>query len=90
MTGLKRGTVAIIPHQAEWEFIAQETIVQLKTLFGPAAVDIQHIGSTAIRSIQAKPIIDIAVGVRSFDDLTNVLPALESDGYLQQNLHMHR
>lgn len=85
MTGLKRGTVAIIPHQAEWEFIAQETIVQLKTLFGPAAVDIQHIGSTAIRSIQAKPIIDIAVGVRSFDDLTNVLPALESDGYLKQH-----
>ena len=85
MTGLKRGTVAIIPHQAEWEFIAQETIVQLKTLFGPAAVDIQHIGSTAIRSIQAKPIIDIAVGVRSFDDLTNVLPALEAAGYMQQH-----
>lgn len=81
MTGLKRGTVAIIPHQAEWETIARETIVQLQIIFGPTAVDIQHIGSTAIRGIQAKPIIDIAVGVRAFDDLTAVLPVLEAAGF---------
>lgn len=85
MTGLKRGTVAIIPHQAEWADIARRTIAQLHGIFGSAAIDIQHIGSTAIRGIQAKPIIDIAVKVRSFADLTDVLPALESAGYSQQH-----
>lgn len=81
MTGLKRGTVAIIDHQAEWADVAQRAIVQLKAIFGNAAVDIQHIGSTAIRGIQAKPIIDIAVGVRSFAGLDDALAALEAAGY---------
>lgn len=39
----------------------------LKEVLGKDALDIQHIGSTSIASISAKPIIDIAVGV---NDLT--------------------
>lgn len=83
MTGLKRGTVAIIPHQTEWAGIAQRTIAQLRAIFGNAAADIQHIGSTAIRGIQAKPIIDIAVGVRSFDTLSPALDQLTAAGFQQ-------
>lgn len=32
-----------------------------------AVVDVQHIGSTSVKSIPAKPIIDIAVAVRDYD-----------------------
>ncbi len=80
MIGLKRGTVALCRHQSEWPAVAQETISELRHIFGHTAVDIQHIGSTAIPAIQAKPIIDLAVGVRRFDDLTDVLPVLERSG----------
>ena len=82
MIGLKRGTVELIDHQPEWEEIAAATIKSLKEIFGDTALDIQHIGSTAIRHIKAKPIIDIAVGVESFETLADVLPCLEeSDIY---------
>ena len=40
---------------------------KLKSILGDDAVDIQHIGSTAIPAIKAKPIIDIAVGVTDFE-----------------------
>lgn len=60
--GVKRGTVKLIAHQDEWHKEADRTIKELKHLFGNTAIDIQHIGSTAIPSIHAKPIIDIAVG----------------------------
>ena len=63
MLGLKRGTVALAPHEDGWDRMAAETIRLLKELLGSTAVDIQHIGSTAIAGICAKPIIDIAVGV---------------------------
>lgn len=68
MIGLKRGTVKLYPHEKEWETEAQRTIVILKNIFGDTAEDIQHVGSTSVKTIYAKPIIDIAVGVRTLND----------------------
>lgn len=50
-------------------------------MFGDTAMDIQHVGSTAICHIKAKPIIDIAVGVGSLDMLSDVLPRLDAGIY---------
>jgi len=76
MIGLKRGTVLLCDHCKEWETEAAVMISKLKVVFGDAAVDMQHIGSTSIRTIKAKPIIDLAVGVRSFADLDRFLEPL--------------
>lgn len=75
MIGLKRGTVTLSPHQKEWQENAENTIRLLKQLLGDTAIDIEHIGSTAIFSIHAKPIIDIAVAVH---DLNDILPYTEA------------
>ena len=64
----------LAPHQEEWTQNAERTIETLKRLLEPVAVDIQHIGSTAILSIHAKPIIDLVVGVRNLGD---ILPYVE-------------
>ena len=76
--GLKRGTVALIPHQTEWERIAADTIARLRKFFPDA--DIAHVGSTAVPSIAAKPIIDIAVGVDGFSAVKAMAPMLETHG----------
>ncbi|MGB4091978.1 MAG: GrpB family protein [Ruminococcus flavefaciens] len=68
--GLFRGTVILEPHSIEWEANAQQTIAGLKAILGETITDAQHIGSTSIREICAKPIIDIAVGA---DDTEAVL-----------------
>ena len=41
----------LMPHQKEWTRNAERTIHTLKRLLEPVAVDIQHIGSTAIPSM---------------------------------------
>ena len=74
MIGLKRGTVELVPHQKEWSENAENIIRLLKQLLGDTAIDIQHIGSTAIYLIHAKPIIDISVAVY---DLNDMLPYVE-------------
>lgn len=79
MIGLKRGTVTLVPHQKEWSKNTEKTVELLKQLLGDTALDIQHVGSTAICSIHAKPIIDIAVAVH---DLNDMLPYVET---LKQN-----
>ena len=66
--GLLRGKVRLLPRQAEWKKSAEEVIAKLKNLLADTAVDIQHVGSTAIASIHAKPIIDIAVAVNDLKE----------------------
>ena len=75
--GMKRGTVYLEPHQTEWERAAEQTIRKLKNILDDIAVDIQHIGSTSIRTISAKPIIDIAVAVNDYELVLNKCDELE-------------
>lgn len=53
--------------------------IQLAIL-GEDAIDIQHIGSTAIPAIKAKPIIDIVVGVTDFDRIKSYKEQLQKEG----------
>lgn len=80
MIGLKRGSVMLSEHCQSWEIEAKKMIVCLRDIFGSYAIDIQHIGSTSIIGIKAKPIIDIVIGVASFEQLDIFLPALENYG----------
>ena len=81
MLGLKRGTVKLVPHEEAWEREAEETIRRLRSLLGDAAADLQHVGSTAIPGILAKPILDIAVGAEDFSAVLARRQALEEAGF---------
>ena len=82
MIGLKRGTVELLPHNPLWEDVAAETIKKLKSLLNDVAVDIQHVGSTSIQNICAKPIIDIAVGVNTLDSIKPYIELLKKNGII--------
>jgi len=82
MLGLYRGTVIVEPHNIEWEITAQQTISKLKNILGSVISDAQHIGSTSIKNICAKPIIDHVVGVEDFDALFEMNDILEENGFL--------
>lgn len=81
MIGLKRGTVKLLNHEKAWEFEAQRTIFRLYKILGTVARDIQHVGSTAILAIKAKPIIDIVVAVDDFKDVLALESELGNDGF---------
>lgn len=81
MIGLKRGTVLLCRHQPEWEAEARNTMARLRGILGDVIQDIEHVGSTAIPAIQAKPIIDIAVAVDHFRDVLVYEGALQAAGF---------
>ena len=83
--GLQRGIVRLCPHDPAWETLAEECISELKELLGSCAPDIQHVGSTSVRAIRAKPILDIAVAVKELDDIFPFLPVLAEHGYIRRN-----
>lgn len=80
--GLKRGMVAVEPHRTEWEIAAKQCIGKLNEILQDVALDIQHVGSTAIKNICAKPIIDIAVAVSDFDAILSMNKKLEENGFI--------
>jgi len=81
MIGLERGVVKLYDHEKEWEIEAQDTIARLKAILGDIIKDIQHVGSTAVTSIKAKPIIDIALAVDDFKDILAFEKELKEDGF---------
>lgn len=75
--GLKRGFVELLPHQEMWDDVAKATISLLNEVLDNIVVGIEHVGSTAVRDICAKPIIDIAIGVKNIDDILPYIEDLE-------------
>ena len=79
--GLRRGTVALEPHDPAWEAAAAQTVDRLKRIL-PNTADIQHIGSTAVRNIRAKPLIDIAIGLSDLEEIRAWNDVLEENGFI--------
>ncbi|WP_205665661.1 GrpB family protein [Anoxybacter fermentans] len=87
LLGLKRGIVKLHPYTNEWKRLYEEEKNLLWSSIGNYVVDIQHIGSTSIPGIEAKPIIDIMVGVRNLEDGEKCVEFLEKLGYEYKGEH---
>ena len=73
--------VALHAHDASWPARFAEERAQLLALFPAVLIDVQHIGSTAVHGLVAKPIIDILAGVESMTVVASLAPALGDAGY---------
>lgn len=74
--------IVLTPHKTEWKEWANEEIEVLNKLLDRFIPIINHIGSTAISGIQAKPIVDILVEVSPDCEYTDIRDTLESSGYI--------
>ncbi|UCG03342.1 MAG: GrpB family protein [Candidatus Heimdallarchaeota archaeon] len=81
MIGLKRGIVKLSPYSPKWVQVYSKEKLQLEIAIGEQILNIQHIGSTAIPGMMAKPIIDIAVAVHDFKKAFKCVKPLKNLGY---------
>jgi len=80
MIGLKRGTVKLWPHNKKWKSLFGRERKILEKKLGDLVVDIQHIGSTAIQDVMAKPIIDMAIAVDNIENIDKCKKLLKEIG----------
>jgi len=79
--GLDRGTVRLTRARNEWGELAERLAGEIREALGERAVGIEHVGSTAVLGLAAKPIIDVAVGVGRGVATDTVRSSLERLGY---------
>lgn len=81
MLGLPRGEVFLVPWSIEW---TKEFESEKRKIIGDISqyiINVHHIGSTAVKGLSAKPIIDIAIEIEHFFDGEKCVIALEALGY---------
>ena len=81
MIGLKQGVVELATYTSDWNTMFRTERRRIRARLPSQAVAIQHIGSTAVPGLDAKPIIDIAVQIASFKRLNEHIRRFIALGY---------
>jgi GrpB-like predicted nucleotidyltransferase (UPF0157 family) len=60
-------TAIVVPYDDRWPLLFERARFELQAALADAVLQIEHIGSTAVPGLAAKPVIDIALGVDRLD-----------------------
>ena len=69
------------PYQEAWPQAFETAKRELSSVFARLEVQIEHIGSTSVLGLSAKPVIDILLGAANLKDIETKIPALEQRAY---------
>ncbi len=73
--------IIIKEYDPKWQSLFEAESTELMDAIGHYVADIQHIGSTAVPGLAAKPVIDILVGLRRLLDAQDCILPIEGMGY---------
>lgn len=71
--------VQVVPYSDLWPLLYEQEAERIRAALGSTLRVIEHVGSTAVPGLAAKPVVDIALSVESFAELD--VAALEGLGY---------
>jgi len=74
--------IKLAKYDPGWPALFDREADRIGTVLGSAALRIEHVGSTSVPGLAAKPIIDILLVVTDSGDEPSYLPALEAAGYV--------
>lgn len=82
LLGLDRYSAKLVTHNPEWIEYAESLCAEFRTKLKKHLADVQHVGSTSVPGLKAKPIVDIAAGFRDGCVIPDLIADLESLGYI--------
>ena len=76
--------ITVMPYDVKWEEDYKTLREVILRSLGNLAIRIEHIGSTSVRGMSAKPIIDMDVVINDRKDLNDVISSLANAGYVYE------
>jgi len=80
--GLTRAQVEVADSDSRWQLVFDALAAELRTALADLDVAVEHVGSTSVPGLAAKPIIDIAIGVRGEMPIDRIIRILEPLDYI--------
>jgi GrpB-like predicted nucleotidyltransferase (UPF0157 family) len=74
--------IRIVEYDSQWPVAAREEIGRIADALGPVALGLEHVGSTSVPGLAAKPILDLQLAVASIEPSAVYVEPLENLGYL--------
>ncbi len=78
-----RGQIEVVDYDPAWPALFDAEAAALRLAFGAALTSLEHIGSTSVPGLAAKPVIDIQAVVRSVAEMPSVSPRLVGLGWTE-------
>ena len=73
--------ITIVEYDPSWPDLFEREANRIRSVLGTKALQIEHVGSTSVPGLCAKPIIDMLLVVTNSADEPSYVPVLESSGY---------
>jgi len=74
--------ITLVEYDPRWPALFDREAARIRAVLGAAAVRVEHVGSTSVPGLAAKPIIDMLLAVPDSADEPAYVPALEDAGYV--------
>lgn len=74
--------INVVPYDTQWAIVFSELRVYFTALLKQDIISIEHIGSTAIPELYAKPVIDFDIIIKDQSKLASIKSKLEKIGYI--------
>jgi GrpB-like predicted nucleotidyltransferase (UPF0157 family) len=75
-------TIHLADYDDAWAGSFAREAERIRSALGTAALQVEHVGSTSVPGLAAKPIIDIVLTVADSSDEPAYVPAMEAAGYV--------
>ena len=76
--------VNVVPYNPTWKSAFESIKQELSYALGDLAISIEHVGSTSVEGLSAKPCIDIDVVIEDYSIFDQVVDKLSSIGYIHE------
>lgn len=80
--GLTRHQVEVAESDSRWRLVFDALAAELLSALADLDVVVEHVGSTSVPGLAAKPIIDVAVGIRGEIAIERIIQILDPLGYI--------
>ena len=76
--------VSVVPYDETWEFAFKEIKSEIEAVIGDMILGIEHVGSTSVKGMSAKPCIDVDVIIQDASIFDEIAEKLGTIGYIHE------
>ena len=76
--------VVVLPYDVAWQSAFEKIKVEIEEAIGNLMIGIEHVGSTSVAGMSAKPCIDIDVIIKDYSVFAAVVDGLKAIGYIHE------